>query len=79
MAEAFAAVRPELALDPTPDPRKYDPPPLDAEPRNVACSTLDAAEFLVRVNDPQRFKAWMLQHSAAERAAIVAHINKKRD
>lgn len=78
MADAFAAVWPELALDPTPEPRKYDPPPLDAEPRNIARSTLDAAEYLVRENDPKRFKTFLLQHSTAERDAIIAHIDKCR-
>jgi hypothetical protein len=43
---------------------------------HVAKSTLDAAEYLIRENDPKRLEAWLLNHSTAERAAIVAHIKR---
>jgi len=46
--------------------------------KHVAKSTLDAADWLVRwSHDPKRFEAWLIEHSARERAAIVAHINDK--
>jgi hypothetical protein len=44
----------------------------------VASSTLLAAEHLVRLNDPKQLEAWLLRHSPAERAEIVAHFNKRR-
>jgi hypothetical protein len=72
LGEAFAAVRPELEVaDVIPDALP------ETDSTNVARSTLDAAEYLVRENDPKRFETWLLKHSAAERAAIVAHINKR--
>jgi hypothetical protein len=46
--------------------------------RDVLKSTLDTAEHLVRLNDPKRFEAWLLQHAPAERAAIVAHLKGGR-
>ena len=45
----------------------------------VAASTLMAAEFMVRLNDPKRFENWLMEYSADERAAICAHINSKKD
>jgi hypothetical protein len=51
----------------------------DAPPRcDVAQSTLDAAVYLIGQNDPQRLEAWLLRHNAAERAAVVEHIQKRR-
>ena len=50
----------------------------DPERHGVAQSTLDAAVYLIRENDPKRFEVWLLQHSAAERAAIAEHVNKRR-
>jgi hypothetical protein len=49
----------------------------DPTRHGVAKSTLAVAEFLLRANDPKRFEAWLLRHAATERAAIVAHINKR--
>jgi hypothetical protein len=48
------------------------------ERHGVASSTLQAAEYLVRQNDPKEFEAWLLRHSSAERTEIVAHFNKRR-
>jgi hypothetical protein len=42
-----------------------------------AKATLDTAEFLVSRDDPKRFEAWLLEHSVAERAAIVAHVKNQ--
>jgi hypothetical protein len=44
------------------------------KPSHVAASTLMAADFLVKLNDPARLEAWLLEHSAAEREAICAYI-----
>jgi hypothetical protein len=45
--------------------------------QHVAQSTLDAAEYLIKENDPAHFERWLLEHPARERAAIVAHIRAK--
>jgi hypothetical protein len=77
MAEAFAAVRDDLkvvGIVPDALPDDNESPGCDFPPR----STIDAAEYLIRLNDPKQFEAWLLKHSAAERAAIIAHINKRR-
>jgi hypothetical protein len=50
----------------------------DSRRHGVASSTLQAAEYLVRQNDPKEFEAWLLRHPPAERAEIIAHINKRR-
>jgi hypothetical protein len=49
----------------------------DSERRGVAQSTLDAAAYLVSGNNLEHLKAWLLQHSPAEREANVAHIIKR--
>jgi hypothetical protein len=43
----------------------------------VAESTLEAADYLVRLGDPKRLEAWLSGHSASERVGIIAHIEKK--
>jgi hypothetical protein len=43
---------------------------------HVPASTLDAARYLIKQNDSDRFQRWLNEHSASERAAIVAHISK---
>ena len=43
-----------------------------------AKSMADASEYLARTNS-QRLKAWLLEHSPAERAAIVSHLRQKQD
>jgi hypothetical protein len=40
----------------------------------AAEATLRAAEYLVRQRDPERLRAWLAGHSAAERAAIQRHL-----
>jgi hypothetical protein len=42
----------------------------------VAPSTLMAAEYLVRLNDPKRLRAWLARHTAEECAAILRHIEE---
>lgn len=37
-------------------------------------STIEAAEYLARVNDPAQMRAWLAQHTAGERAAILKHL-----
>jgi len=43
----------------------------------VAPSTLMAAEYLIRMNDPKRLRAWLASHSAVERIAIKKHLRAK--
>ena len=59
----------------------------DAEARNrqrkpaarpaVAESTLEAADYLVRLGDAKRLDAWLADHSASEQSAIATHIKTK--
>jgi hypothetical protein len=44
----------------------------------VAASTLDAAEYLLKTGDPNRFKMWLLEHSPAQRVTIIAHLKNKK-
>jgi hypothetical protein len=48
----------------------------NADESRAAASTIDAADFLVRQNDPARLKTWLAKHSADERAAILKHIRR---
>jgi hypothetical protein len=77
LGEAFAEMRPELDVaEVVPDALPDDD---SSEQHGVPKSTLDAAAWLVfQAGNPQRFEAWLLKHSAAERAAIIAHIDKRR-
>ena len=43
----------------------------------AAISTLRAARYLVKQNDPKRFEVWLLEHSERERAAIITHLRGK--
>jgi hypothetical protein len=47
------------------------------EPRGLARPTIDAAEYLLKLNDPKRLQAWLAKHSAAERAAIRQHFEQR--
>jgi hypothetical protein len=51
---------------------------LDPQQHGVANATLQAAEYLVRLDNPKGFEAWLLRHSPAERTEIIAHFNKRR-
>jgi hypothetical protein len=44
----------------------------------VAASTLDAAEYLLKTGDANRFKTWLLEHSPAQRVTIIAHLKNKK-
>jgi hypothetical protein len=44
---------------------------------HVAESTLQAAEYLIQQKDPKRLRAWLAQHTAEERAAILQHLEQK--
>jgi hypothetical protein len=44
----------------------------------VARSTINAAKYLIKQNDPARFKTWLARHSRAERNAIKQHLKAKR-
>jgi len=48
------------------------------KPTHVAASTLAAAEYLVRENDPERLHTWLAKHTAEERAAIQKHLEAKQ-
>jgi hypothetical protein len=51
-----------------------------ANATNVAprlpASTIMAAEYLVRLNNPKRQRAWLAKHTAAECKAILRHIEE---
>jgi hypothetical protein len=49
----------------------------DKSATHVARTVVDAVEYLIRENDPKHFETWLLQHSAAARAAIVAQVMKR--
>jgi hypothetical protein len=44
----------------------------------VAASTLAAAGYLVKQNDPGRLRAWLAKRAVAERLAIKQHLRAKR-
>jgi hypothetical protein len=44
---------------------------------DVAPTTLRAANFLIRQNDPARLRAWFAKHTPAERAAILRYLEQK--
>jgi hypothetical protein len=73
LAKAFGAVRDDAGSDMMPDalpePRRVERVPL---------STLLAAEYLARENDPKRLRAWLTKHSARERVAIHKHLRGRR-
>jgi hypothetical protein len=73
MATAFAAVRIEADQVPALDDGNGNN---NADESRAATSTIEAADFLVRQNDPARLKTWLAKHSADERAAILKHIRR---
>ena len=46
--------------------------------RGATKATLQAADYLVKLKDPARLKAWLAQHTRAERDAIIKHIRRTR-
>jgi hypothetical protein len=76
MATAFHAVRGDLpkSADMVPDDIAVAPAPR----RGAAASTLMAAEYLVRENDPEQLQRWLAQHGAEERTAILQHLEKRQ-
>ena len=42
----------------------------------AASSTIDAFWFLVRLNDPDRLKAWLDRHSESEKAYLLSLLEK---
>jgi hypothetical protein len=44
----------------------------------VAAATLAAAEYLIQHNDAERLRAWLGQHSAQARAAILRHFQQRK-
>jgi hypothetical protein len=50
----------------------------DPERHGVAKSTLDAAVYLVKQNDPERLRAWLAYRSAEECAAIWNHLEQRK-
>jgi hypothetical protein len=76
MARAFAIV-PRL---PSPGRPKKGLQAITLYPEPIQCrhaarSTLDAAEYLVQLQDPARLKAWLAKHSHSERIEISKHIH----
>jgi hypothetical protein len=61
--------RTDNVLDPISDPKPH---------ADVAASTLQAAEYLVRQGDAERLRSWLARHSADERAAIIKHLEHKK-
>jgi hypothetical protein len=49
-----------------------------SKPLGVPIATLWAAEYLVQQGDAERFRRWLDQHSADERACIRRHLEAKR-
>jgi hypothetical protein len=47
-------------------------------PPDVPTATLHAAEYLLRLGDPPRWRKWFDAHSAQERAAILQHLEQRR-
>ena len=43
-----------------------------------AVSTLRAAEYLLQLGDSKRWRAWLAEHSPAEREGIAQHLSRKR-
>ena len=44
---------------------------------HAAQSTLQAAEYLIQQRDAKRLRAWLVQHTPQERAAILEHLEQK--
>jgi hypothetical protein len=80
IAAAFAAVGDDLIFIEV-DPSDTVPDPVPEQSRSGAAttSTLQAAEFLFfQQKDPARLRAWLAQHSAEERAAILQHLEQRK-
>jgi hypothetical protein len=41
-------------------------------------STIAAAEYLVRLNDRDRLRAWLIEHTPVERGLILQHFENKK-
>jgi hypothetical protein len=50
-----------------------------SRPLGVPIVTLWAAEYLHQLGDLERFKKWFDRHSAQERAAILEHLEKRKE
>lgn len=68
MADAFCVV-PRLTSAPTPTIK-----PVEISHSGAVASTLAAANYLIKQNDPARFKVWFAKHNHAERIAISKHL-----
>jgi hypothetical protein len=44
----------------------------------VPKATLDAAEYLLRLGDLERWKKWFDAHNAQERRAILEHLEERK-
>jgi hypothetical protein len=51
---------------------------MEPPPRGVAQSTLDAADYLLTVNDPERLREWLAAHSRADIDSILKHWKARR-
>jgi hypothetical protein len=61
------------------DPPKEGADPIEDGAVDIATSTLQAAEFLVREKDPARLRAWLDKHTAEECAAILRHLERREE
>jgi hypothetical protein len=65
------------ASPPREDSQNGEQKPGSSEARFLLpASTIMAAEYLVRLNDPKRLRAWLAKHTAAECKAILRHIEE---
>ena len=44
----------------------------------LAQSTIQATEYLVRLNDPARLRAWLIEKTPAERGLVLAYFEDKK-
>ena len=44
----------------------------------IAKSTMQAVEYLIQKNDPERLRAWLAKLSRAERLAIKGHFQRQK-
>ena len=58
--------------------QRRKPVPVERPRRAVAESTLQAAEFLMREGDIERFCQWFERHTPQERAEILDHLERRR-
>src|SRR5262249_31626722 len=76
--EHLALLRDLMAADISLDHAVYELTAAPAAAHAVAAPTLAAVEYLIRENDAERLRQWLVQHSAQERAAILRHLEQRK-